>query len=231
MLAALQELKEVSRKVTELEMFVDTGGMHAIIPEDILEMNLTNENGEVEENTPNSTPRPLKTEIQCPFPRCNGLGNVRPHLYASHRSLSDCPHYYSFRKTVLNKSGNNTVPILMDSNHREGGRGGSDSDSDSDSDASSEDSDSDVQIVSEKDYEWQNHLASVGRLPAAGKGSRLKVQLERAIAAVPKRRNFAKVKARLVQMEKSWKYRDASSNKRQMLQFVRMSGGAALVRF
>jgi hypothetical protein len=40
MLAALQELKDVSRKVTELEMFIDTGGRHAVIPEEILEMNV-----------------------------------------------------------------------------------------------------------------------------------------------------------------------------------------------
>jgi len=40
MLAALQELKDVSRKVTELEMFIDTGGTHAVIPEEILEMNV-----------------------------------------------------------------------------------------------------------------------------------------------------------------------------------------------
>ena len=68
-----------------------------------------------------------------------GLGNVRPHLFASHRSLSDCPRYYSFRKIVLNKSKDgSTMPILMDGKHQHDGDGSSDDASDDESDDDSD---------------------------------------------------------------------------------------------
>ena len=66
---------------------------------------------------------------------------MRPHLFASHRSLGDCPRYYSFRKIVLNKSkdgSSSTMPILMDGKHQHDGDGSSDDASDDESDDDSD---------------------------------------------------------------------------------------------
>ena len=228
-LESLNELKAVSLKVTELEMFIDTGGRHAAIPPEILENSIG----------PHLTERNVADafvpRIACPFPRCNGLGHIYSHLHASHRALCDCPHYFNFRKMVLNKNGP-TMPInIIEKEYLDHQNSNNDEqdnihnkklNSEEDSN-DSEDEEDDTEIeLSEFDYEWQTLLASAVRLPAAGQGSRLKKQLSRAIAVVPRKRSFKILKQRLQQMEKTWKFRDASTNKREMLQLVRLSGGA-----
>ena len=219
MLESLKELKRVSRKVTEVEMYVDTGGRGVVLPKEVFEQK---KNFRSSSSNHSTSAGILHPSNDCPFPNCNGLGHVQSHLFASHRSLSDCPHYRAFRKMAMNKNGP-SIPVVGcgDDAKRKGHKsvvqdGVSDVDSD----------DETQQQLSEHDYEWQNILASAARLPAAGQGSRLHTQLTRAIAAVPRRRVFSKLKTKLQSMEKSWKFRDAATNKRTMLQLVRLSGGA-----